>query len=243
MTATVTMPVQTLPPCDKRPQRIPWLENGDHLSQPEFHRRYSAMPSHIRAELIGGRVYMSSPLRLPHGRASRHLAALLGVYQAATPGVDGMDNTTTVLGEDSEPQPDHALRILPEFGGQSRENAEQYLVGAPELIIEIAHSSLSVDLHEKKADYRGAKVREYIVLCVEEQQLRAFDLPAGKVLPVSSDGIYRSKVFPGLWISTKAFFGKDLAGLLRVGRRGLKSPDHKAFVKQMKAKVAKRPKR
>ena len=52
------------------PQRkIPPLENGDHLTRPEFERRYSAMPHLKKAELIEGVVYVPSPVRYEgHGR-------------------------------------------------------------------------------------------------------------------------------------------------------------------------------
>ena len=41
---------------------IPLLANGDHMKQPEFHRRYLACPKNVKFELIGGIVYMTSPL-------------------------------------------------------------------------------------------------------------------------------------------------------------------------------------
>src|SRR5437660_9041942 len=80
----------------------PALNNGDRLTQPEFHRRYEAMPEDVRAELIGGIVYMASQLGLPHGEANVNLAAILGQYQAASPGVRGADDATTILGDESE---------------------------------------------------------------------------------------------------------------------------------------------
>ena len=216
------------------------LENGDRLTQPEFHRRYESMPSHVRAELIGGIVYMASPLRMPHGTASSKLIAVLVNYEGATSGVQAMDNTTTILSHDSEPQPDVALRLLPERGGQSHINPEQYLVGAPELIVEIAHSSEAIDLHAKKEDYRKAGVREYLVLCIEEQELRAFDLRANKPWALPVDGIFRSRVFPGLWIDSRAAIAGDTRKLLATLRRGLKSPEHAAFVKPAKPRKTSR---
>jgi hypothetical protein len=51
------------------PQSLPPLEQGDHLDQKTFHARYEAMPEGTRAELIGGVVYMPSPLKLPHGKS------------------------------------------------------------------------------------------------------------------------------------------------------------------------------
>ena len=46
---------------------LPPLHNGDRLTQAEFHRRYEAYPEDVKFELVGGIVYMTSPLRRPHG--------------------------------------------------------------------------------------------------------------------------------------------------------------------------------
>ena len=62
------------------------LENGDRLSRIEFERRYQAMPEPKKAELIEGRVYMASPVRMIHGQPHAYIMTWLGVYYAATPG-------------------------------------------------------------------------------------------------------------------------------------------------------------
>jgi hypothetical protein len=49
-----------------RPTQLP-LENGDHLDQKTFHAQCEAMPPETRAELIGGIVYMGSPLKGERG--------------------------------------------------------------------------------------------------------------------------------------------------------------------------------
>src|SRR5713101_3731086 len=97
---------------------LPPLENGDHLTQAEFHRRYEAYPEDVKFELIGGIVYMASPKR-PHGTSHFKLSLVFAIYEAGTPGVEGADNMTAILGEESEPQPDLMLRLLKECGGQS----------------------------------------------------------------------------------------------------------------------------
>jgi len=220
---------------------IPPLHNGDRLSQPEFHRRYEAMPSDFRAELIGGVVYVSSPQQMRHGNVHYRLAGALGAYEAETPGVEGADNATVILGSDSEPQPDLHLRLLPAYGGRSRINDKDYLVGPPELVIEVAHSSEAIDLDAKRADYERAGVLEYLVLCVREKLLKPFDLKAGRELKIDSDGIYRSKVFPGLWIDPSAVLTGDITRLLAVVQQGLAAPEHATFVDRLKAVAAKRP--
>src|SRR5688572_10903369 len=121
------------------PEELPPLEAGDRLDQPTFHARYEAMPPGTRAELIGGVVYMPSPLKVRHGRSSPVLGRWLSEYEDATPGTELLTQATSILGEESEPQPDATLIIS--RGGQTRVSAEDYLVGAPEWLAEIASST------------------------------------------------------------------------------------------------------
>src|SRR3712207_1018655 len=85
------------------------LEMGDHLDRTTFHARYEAMPPGVKAELIRGVVYMPSPAKLKHGRPQGKAYVWLDAYETSTPGVEAADNTTVILAEDSEPQPDACL--------------------------------------------------------------------------------------------------------------------------------------
>src|SRR5262245_58070664 len=96
---------------------LPPLEAGDHLDQATFHARYEAMPPDFRAELIGGVVFVPSPLRSEHGESHALVMGWLTLYWIATPGTRVRDNATAILGDDSEPQPDATLIIEPERGG------------------------------------------------------------------------------------------------------------------------------
>ena len=133
-----------------RPTRAPLLENGDRLTRAEFERRCEAQPDLKKAELIEGVVHMPSPPRFRnHGRPQGTLVGWLFAYAAATPGVQLGDNSTVRLDLDNEPQPDAALFIDPEAGGQARVDEDDYIEGVPELVAEIAASSASCDLHDK----------------------------------------------------------------------------------------------
>ena len=46
---------------------VPPFDGGDRLSREEFLRRWEAHPEIKRAELIGGTVYMPSPVSFDHG--------------------------------------------------------------------------------------------------------------------------------------------------------------------------------
>jgi Uma2 family endonuclease len=209
------------------------LCNGDRMKQPEFHRRYKTYPDDVKFELIGGTVFMASPLRWPHGKYNVKLSFALELYSTATPGVEAGDNATIILGEEHEPQPDLALRLLPEYGGQSRENAEEYIEGPPELLAEIAYSSWAIDMNQKREAYQQTGVLEYLVLLVEEQELHWFDFQRGRLIRPNREGISRSRVFPGLWIDGAALLARDSKRIQEVVQQGLATPEHARFVKRL----------
>jgi hypothetical protein len=217
--------------------QLPSLENGDRLDQKTFHARYEAMP-HVRAELIGGIVYMSSPMKSPHGRYGTPLIRWLAEFEEATPGTEVLVGATTILGDESEPEPDGSLLILPAFGGQTWEDEDQYINGSPEFIGEIGYATESIDLHGKKDDYEKAGVREYMVVTLRMHKIFWFVKRRGKFkeLAPDADGIFRSEVFPGLWLDPEAMLRRDRKRLLAVLRKGLASSEHAAFVAKLAAK-------
>ncbi|MGB3239438.1 MAG: Uma2 family endonuclease [Geitlerinemataceae cyanobacterium] len=219
------------------PVKLPPLESGDRLTRYEFEQRYQAMPHLKQAELIEGVVYVASPVRISnHGRPHAKIIGWLLVYQAATPGVDLADNATVRLDADNEPQPDALLRIEPEVGGNSRISEDDYIEGAPELIAEIAASSASYDLGDKLNAYRRNGVREYIVWQSYENKIDWFRLQEGRYVALEPDeeGIIRSEVFPGLWLSVAALRGGNLAEVLAVLQRGLQTPEHQVFFESLR---------
>lgn len=212
---------------------IPPLDNGDHLSRAEFERRYQAMPHLKKAELIEGVVYMASPLRIKsHGEPHGRLITWLGTYNAYTPGILLGVEPTVRLDLDNEPQPD-AVLFVP--GQQASISGDDYIEGAPELVVEVAASSVSLDLHDKKRAYRRSGVREYIVWRTLEGQVDWFRLEADDYVPQvpDADGILRSTVFPGLWLSLPALVSGDLALVLSVLQQGVQTPEHQAFLDQL----------
>ncbi len=219
---------------------LPPLHNGDRLTQPEFHRRYEAYPEDVKFELIEGTVYMGSPLRETHSDYEDELGFVFGVYRRATPGVKAIHGATTILGVESEPQPDLGLRILEEYGGRSRLTRKKYVEGPPELLAEISHSTVAIDLHQKKADYQRAGVQEYLVVCVDERLLLWFDFKNQQSIPANAQGIYRSQVYPGLWLHGPALLALDSSRVEDVARQGLASSEHAAFVERLSAARRKR---
>jgi Uma2 family endonuclease len=222
-----------------RPQEVgcepaaPLLEPGDRLSRSEFERRYERMPLLKKAELIEGTVYMPSSIRTGrHAKPHSHLAGWLAVYVSETPGAECFVNSTVRLDLENEPQPDLVLIKTPAQGGQTRISHDDYLEGAPELAVEIVGSSQAYDLHQKKRAYRRNGVREYLAWITGENRLVWWELREEEyqeILP-AEDGLLKSGVFPGLWLDPAALLRADLKSVFVALRRGLDSPEHRAFV-------------
>jgi hypothetical protein len=233
--AALTMPLASAPP-----SAIPPLQNGDRLTAEEFWRRYSAMPSVNKAELIEGVVYMPSPVNQEdHSGPQTDLVYWLCHYRRATPGVDTGDNPTVRLDERNNPQPDTCLFILPTFVGNVRLDAG-YIVGGPELIAEVSATSAAIDLHDKLNAYCRNHVLEYIVYRVFDQVIDWFVLRGDRYdrFTPDSSGIYRSEVFPGLWLDSNALVARDLDRLTTTLQQGLATPEHAAFVARLQQQAA-----
>ena len=228
--ATLPRPLVSLSTC------IPPLESGDRLTRIEFERRYEAMPAQKKAELIEGVVYLSSPVRLTkHAAPMFDLMIWLGLYKVSTPGTQGGDNATVRLDLDNEPQPDVFLRLLPGLGGQSGTSSDDYVDGAPELIVEVAASSVSIDLHDKMNAYCRNAVREYIVWRVLDGELDWFVWREARYerLGLDPSGVYKSEQFPGLWLDGPALLRGDMARVLVVLQQGIESPEHRCFLDRL----------
>jgi Uma2 family endonuclease len=214
---------------------FPRLEAGDHVDQATFHARYKGMQPGFRAELIGGVVIVPSPLLPEHGEYHALVMGWLTQYWISTPGTVARDNTTIILGPASEPQPDGILIVDPARGGQTGYSADGYATGPPELIVEVASSSESIDLNTKLRDYEQAGVLEYLVVVIRRRVLRWFVLQGGQyqATPVDHDDVLRSRVFPGLWLDVGAFLRLDGLQVMHTLQQGVATPEHATFVQQL----------
>ena len=225
------------PPMPVTPRRarpvVPPLQNGDNLTADEFVRRYEAMPPGTRAELIDGIVYMAAALNHDlHSEPHFDLITFLGNYRLATPGVVGGDSGTCRFDRRNLPQPDVYLMVAPGLGGTATVNADGYVVGPPELVVEISNTSADYGLHQKMEVYRRNGVPEYGVWRTLDAEFDFFVLENGSYrrVPVGPDGLVRSGVMPGLWLNVTALLDGDLPAVLADVQRGIASPEHAAFV-------------
>ncbi len=234
-------PARVWQPLPRKPVGPAPLNAGDKLSRAEFERRYHAHPEIKKAELVEGIVYMPSPARFAqHGQPHLDIVTWLGLYRSATPGVLGADNATVRLDHENVVQPDALLRLDPTLGGRSRVTTDDYLAGPPELVVEIAASSVAYDLGVKRRVYARNGVQEYLAAQAYEQRVDWIVLREGEyeALQPASDGILRSEVFPGLWLPVDALWAGDLAGMLAILQQGLASAEHAAFVAQLQEQLA-----
>jgi Uma2 family endonuclease len=219
-----------------RPDRLtlPPLTPGQRLDRATFHERYAAMPQHIRAELVEGVVRIVSPLSNDHSEIDSDISDWLGRYVWRTPGLRKGMGATVKLAQDSEVQPDCLVRIIE--GGRSR-IVGSYIEGAPELMVEVARSSLPRDLGEKRLAYERAGVLEYLVASVDDDEITWLSLRDGEFAPIArdDDGLHRSLAFPGLWLDADALFRGDLDALFVALDHGLATPEHAAFAARLAA--------
>jgi Uma2 family endonuclease len=128
--------------------------------------------------------------------------------------------------------------IEPERGGQSRISEDGYATGPPELIVEVASSSESIDLHAKRRDYEQAGVLEYVVVVLRQRAVRWFVLQDGTYQEVEADasGLFKSAVFPGLWLDAPALLRLDVRQVMATLQHEVETPEHTAFVQQLQAR-------
>jgi Uma2 family endonuclease len=221
---------------DRKPERI--LENGDRLTRAEFERRYHKMPHVKKAELVEGVVYVVSPVKMQsHSEPHANIMIWLGTYKVATPGLMLGDNATVRLDFDNEVQPDALLRLDESNGGTSRISEDDYVEGAPELIVEVASSSASYDLHDKLQVYRRHGVREYLVWLVQDEEFRWYVWEEGTYQQQQPDesGCLKSRFFPGLWLDVSALLAREMQQVLTVLNSGIASSEHQDYVRRSRS--------
>ena len=225
------------------------LENGNSLTQPIFHAAYLRTPENFSAELVGGVVSVASPLSRRHGLPHAKFTAVLSAYEDETPGVEVADNTSAVLTNIGEAQPDLYLRVRRDHGGRTTTFSNQegevlrseddgdYVSGGPEFVLEVSKSSIAVDTNAKLRDYLAGGVQEYVVADVRRRVLRWYHLSSGSDAPllIPEDGVLKSLTMPGLWLNGPALFVRDGKTARATLAEGLASPEHEAFVAKLAA--------
>jgi Uma2 family endonuclease len=174
-----------------------------------------ARPDINRAELVEGIVWVGARVRArEHGEPHAWVLGWLSWYVAKHPSLTSGSQPTVILDHCNEVQPD-ALVWWPKPGGP-RVNEDGFIEGPPQLIVEIAASSASYDLHDKKAAYRRNRVREYVVWRVLDRSIDWFELRNGAYVlrEPGEDGFVESVQFPGLRLHVPTMLAGNAAGVL-----------------------------
>ncbi len=211
------------------------LASGQRMGRVEFHDHYEAMPPGTTFELIDGVVHMASPMSDRHSEKSGLAGVWLGVFAFQTPGVRVGHCGSVFLDDRSEVQPDLMLKIDPDRGGQTRREGA-YIAGVPELIVEVSRSSLATDLGPKLLAYERSGAIEYLVFALEPDDIHWHARRDGRLVRIApdADGLYRSSVFPGLWLDPAAWHAEDGPALLATLNQGLATPEHASFADRLR---------
>lgn len=97
---------------------------------------------------------------------------------------------------------------------------EQYFEGAADLVIEvISPESIVRDTEDKFEEYESAGVKEYWILNPNRRTANFYgfdDDGKYKMLPISADGIFESRMIEGLWINTNWLWQEELPNLMDI---------------------------
>lgn len=219
-------------------QTLPELCAGDVLTRGEFERRYDGMPKLKKAELIERVVYLSARRQYRFGVAAGRLGGWLASYGLCTPGLEVASNCSLRLDLDNETQPDLVMR-LPTTLGHSWVSADDFLEGAPELVVDVVATRASYALHQKLHVYRRRGVAEYLVHRVDDGMVDWFVLRDGVYERQEPDarGQLHSTVFPGLSLDLAALLCGDLVALRTAVEAAVAAagPAHAALVQRLHA--------
>lgn len=209
------------------------VHDGTRMTGEEFFRACEENPTYARLELIDGIARMPSPSQIIHDNPLSVLVMLAKIYQGHTVGTQGVGTPTVVLDRGNVFQPDAILRLTDAVGGQSKAPLDEFIEGAPELVIEVSNTSRAFDLNQKMLAYRENGVREYLVADVRSQSFHWYDLQNDRPREIDPDGVIRSKEFPGFWIQSAAVFRDDILTAMLTLQAGLASAEHLAFVEAL----------
>ena len=145
----------------------PSSDGRARFSRDAYHRlaEIGVLKSDKRVELIDGEIYMMFPIGPPQGSYISRLAAFF--IKHLPDSVQCRVQLPIVVSDHSEPEPDLALV-------RHREDDYQHEHPTPKdvlLIIEVSHSSLSIDLGRKLQLYASSNIPEYWVIDVERKAI------------------------------------------------------------------------
>jgi len=169
-------------------------------------------------EWVDGEVSEMSNPSLKHQRLSRFLTSILQFWAEAKK-IGEVIPAPFQIKLDFRPsgrQPDIMFISNENFHRLEK----QYVDGTADLIIEIVSpESLARDTQEKFEEYEKAGVKEYWIIDYRRRTANFYDLDENgkyKLLHLSAEGKFESRVIEGLWIETDWLWQEELPNLMDV---------------------------
>lgn len=134
------------------------------------HGFFRSRVQHQRVQLIGGVIFLESPMNPPHAVSIRLVTKT--IERIFGDGYDVRVQLPLDLGLTSEPHPDIAL-----VTGSPRD----YLVDHPKnalLVVEVSDATINTDLYEKASLYATAGIADYWVVDLTTDRVLVFRNPA-----------------------------------------------------------------
>jgi len=175
-----------------------WWTYEDYAALPDDGKRY---------EIVDGVLYMSPAPNIIHQRIVGRIFRYLSTYvEDAGLGLVLSAPTDVKLSPMDVFQPDVFIIL-----NENREKIkEKYILGAPDLVVEVASPSTSgFDRREKQDVYAHAGVQEYWVVNPDAHTVEVLVLEAGKYVSLSifrGKAILPSRVMPEFPVAVEQFF-------------------------------------
>lgn len=198
------------------PQGSPTIVPASKMTFEEFLREYAGQ----YAEYVDGEIIEGMTVSKTHNKLTQFLT---GILQSFT--------ETQRLGQVfSEPYPmkmtfDNKIKSRePDVFFVATENSdrikEQYFEGAADLVIEvISPESIVRDTEDKFEEYESAGVKEYWLINPNRRTVNFYGFDEKrkyKMLPISAEGIFESRVIENLWIDTNWLWRENLPNLIDI---------------------------
>ena len=197
-------------------QSFPPIVSSSKMTYEEFLREYDGQ----YAEYVDGEVIKNMSVTQRHDDLTRFLQALLRFFVEAK-------RLGKIHGEP------YQIKMLigdkikgrePDIFFVKSENldriGEQFFDGAPDLVIEvISPESVMRDTQDKFEEYETGGVNEYWIIDPNRRTANFYGYDENKkyrMLPISADGKFESRIIEGLWIKTDWLWQDELPNLMDI---------------------------
>lgn len=190
--------------------------SAPEMTYEEFLRKYEGQ----YAEYVGSKVIVNMTVTETHNRLTNFLSTLMQVFVE-------QKKLGKIYGEPYQMKMEIDGEIRgrePDIFFVKTENTErigeQYFEGGADLVVEVVSpESVNRDTQEKFREYEKAGVEEYWLIDYSRRTAKFYGFDKNrkyKLLPISPEGKFKSRVIEKMWIDTNWFWQKELPNLIDV---------------------------